>query len=63
MREKRGTHVDVFCLVFIWTAVSVIIVAVSRGIRALASWGRGEECTLCRDGSWLWLFWEDFELA
>jgi hypothetical protein len=39
------------CLVFIWTAISVIIVAVFRGIFPLATLGRGKECTLCRDGS------------
>jgi hypothetical protein len=61
--KKRETHVDVFCLVFIWTAVSVIIVAVSSGIFPLATLGRGKECTLCRDGSWFWLFWEDLELS
>jgi hypothetical protein len=56
-------HIDVFCLVFIWTAVSVIVVAVSCGIRALATLSRGEESTLCRDGTWLWLLWEDLELS
>jgi hypothetical protein len=39
------------CLIFIWTAISDIIVAVSCGIFPLATLGRGKECTLCRDGS------------
>jgi uncharacterized membrane protein len=62
-RKRKRTHVDVFRLVFIWAAVSVIIVAVSCGIRALATLGGGEEGTLCGDGTWLWLLWEDLELS
>jgi len=66
LNEKRKeTDVNVFRLVFVWTSVSisVLIIAVSRGIRALAGLGRRKECTLCGDGAWLWLFWKHLELS
>jgi hypothetical protein len=66
LNEKRKeTDVNVFRLIFVWTSVSisVLIIAVSRGIRALASLGRRKERTLCGDGAWLWLFWKYLELS
>jgi hypothetical protein len=63
-REERGrTHVDVLSLVFIWTAISIVIVTVSRGIGALATLCRCKERTLCRYGTWLRLLRKDFEFS
>jgi hypothetical protein len=66
LNEKRKeTDVNVFRLVFVWTSVSisVLIIAVSRGILTLTGLGRGKKCTLCGDGAWLWLFWKYLELS
>jgi hypothetical protein len=58
-----GTHIDILRVVFVCTAISVVVVAVWRRSRTLTTLGGGEECTLCWDGAWLWLFWENFEFS
>jgi hypothetical protein len=63
--KARETYVNVFRLVLVRTTITItiVVVAVSCGIRALSALSRSKECTLCGDGTWLWLFWENLELS
>jgi hypothetical protein len=65
-RRARGerAYVDIFCLVFVGTTVTVIIIAVPCcGARTFAALCRCKERTFCRYRARVRLLWKNLELS